>query len=160
MKLLRQVSCLFLLAIALTACQGQGDVGKTVTAAESPTIETPVVPPESGKVTVKGKVISNITKDPLPKTDVRLADVYRQAQGSEEGAYVLDGAFSPGAITDDQGNFVIANVDVKEYVIVVGDPYGQYRVIPDEKGHALIYETKPDQVLDLGELHVDLAPSK
>jgi hypothetical protein len=153
MKFLRQVSIFFLLAILLAACQG--GVSQTATVAE-----TPVAKPETGKVTIKGKVISTITKAPLPKTDVRLADVFRKSEGSDEGAFVLNGAFSPGAVTDEQGIFVINNVDVKEYVIVIGDPYGKYKVIANEKGSARIYETQPDQVMDLGELHVDLEPIK
>lgn len=106
-----------------------------------------------GKATVIGRVISEKTGQPLAHITVRLAEVVRQGN---EGAFVLDTAFSPGDITDDQGYFRFDNVDAKEYVIVVGDVYTVYKIIPEPSGKARVWKAEPDQVLDVGELRVDL----
>jgi hypothetical protein len=84
---------------------------------------------------------------------VRLAEVARQG---DEGAFVLDTAFSPGDITDDTGHFRFDNVDAKEYVIVVGDVYSVYKIIAEPSGQARVWKAEPDQILDVGELRVDL----
>jgi hypothetical protein len=115
---------------------------------------TPVPQPESGMSTLVGHVQSRVSGEPLGNTPVRLAEVYRQGG---EGAFVLDGAFSPGDITDEQGNFVIENVEAREYVIVVGDVNSQYEIIPDAQGDAKVYTPKPDNILEVGKLEVNLA---
>ncbi len=112
--------------------------------------------PDAGKATVKGKVFSTSENKPYPKAPVWLAEVYRQG---EEGAYVLDHAFSPAAFADDKGFFVISNVEPKEYVIVVGDPDGLYVVIPDDAGRARVWKTEADKILDVGTINVSLSPS-
>ena len=104
---------------------------------------------------VIGRVISEKTGQPLTHTTVRLAEVVRQGN---EGAFVLDTAFSPGDITDDQGYFRFENVDAKEYVIVIGDVYNAYQIISEPSGKARVWKAEPDQVLDVGELRVVLSP--
>ncbi|MEJ2707866.1 MAG: hypothetical protein P8074_09675 [Anaerolineales bacterium] len=114
---------------------------------------TPVAQPESGMTTLMGHVQSRSGGEPLANVPVRLAEVYRQGG---EGAFVLDGAFSPGDVTDEQGNFVIENVEAREYVIVVGDVNNQYEIIPNAQGDAKIYTPKPDNILEVGDLEVNL----
>lgn len=140
---------LLLAILILTACS------PAVATTPAPTIPTELLTdkPENGKATLVGKVISIIDGTPMQNTVVRLAEVYRQG---EEGAFVLDGAYSPGDITDEQGRFSIQNVDVKEYVIVVGDVYDKYQIIADQDDNAKIFQAIQDEVLDVGELEVDL----
>jgi hypothetical protein len=114
---------------------------------------TPVAQPEAGKTTLVGSVESKANGEPVGNVPVRLAEVYRQGG---EGAFVLDGAFSPGDITDEQGNFVIENVDVREYVIVVGDVNSNYEIIPNAEGDAKVFNPQPDDVLEVGKLEVNL----
>lgn len=76
---------------------------------------TPPAQPEPGMATVTGRVISENSGLPLSDTIVRLAEVVRQ---EDEGAYVLDVAFSPGTDSDGEGFFIFENVDAYEYVIV------------------------------------------
>jgi hypothetical protein len=108
---------------------------------------------ESGKSSVSGRVLSSTTSLPLASVSVRLAQVYRQ---SDDGAFLLDGARSPGALTDEVGHFEIVNIAAAEYVIVVGDIYGEHRIVAEPSGQAKVWITNPDQELDVGDLAVDL----
>ena len=116
---------------------------------------TPPDQPESGMATVTGRVISENSGLPLADTIVRLAEVVRQG---DEGAYVLDVAFSPGTDSEGEGFFIFENVDPLEYVIVVGDVYEIYKVMADEDGKARTWITVKDEILNVGELIVDLSP--
>ena len=139
----------FILTLVLLAgCRGAKDKTPAGQA-------TPIPEPDAGKTTVTGKVISTPLNQPYPKAAVWLAEIYRQGG---DGVYVLDHAFSPAAYADDNGVFVIANADAKEYVIVVGDPEGIYEVIPDETGRARVWMTEGGKILDVGELSVSLSP--
>jgi hypothetical protein len=111
--------------------------------------------PAQGKATMAGRLLSAQTKKPIGQMAVRLAEVYRQG---EEGAYVLDGASSPGAFTNDQGEFVIPNVDPKEYVIVAGDPYASNDVVKETSGKPKPWTMVTDQVLNVGDVQVTLQP--
>lgn len=116
--------------------------------------------PEAGKATIIGRVISRSTESPFVNVPVRLAEVYRQEGGEEnEGAFVLDDAFSPGALTDEYGRFIFKNVEPKEYVIVVGNVSASaYEIIPDPSGRARVWDIPADQVFDVGDLRVELGP--
>lgn len=117
--------------------------------------ELVVETPEQGKATITGRLLSAKTRTPLAQTAVRLAEVYRQG---EEGAYVLDGSSSPGAYTNAQGEFVIPNIDPKEYVIVAGDPYASNDVVKEAAGKPKPYSVAVNQVLNVGTVEVDLVP--
>jgi hypothetical protein len=82
-----------------------------------------------------------------------LAEVYRQ---DGEGAFVLDGARSPGAITDPQGHFLIPEIEPVEYVVIIGDVFGEYVILDQPNGEAQVWTAEADQILDLGVLEVAL----
>lgn len=149
-KLMIGMTGLFLLLALLVSCRGKGS---TPGAANGN--NTPVAQPEDQKGTVTGNVISTTTNKPYPKVPVWLAEVFRQ---DGNGAYVLNLASSPAVYADDNGAFVIANVDPKDYVIVVGDPEGQYVVIPDDSGKARVWNVEAGKILDVGTLDVSLSP--
>ena len=149
-KLLIGMTGIFLLLALLVSCRGNGN---TPGAADGK--NTPVPQPADQKGTVTGNVISTTTNKPYPKAPVWLAEVYRQ---DGKGVYVLDHAFSPAVYADDRGVFVIANVDPKEYVIVVGNPDGEYVVIPDDSGKARVWNVEAGKILDVGTLDVSLTP--
>lgn len=166
MKYKLSLAILGLLAILLAACStGAGPaqvpsgtaVSVAATSALPAATNAPGVAaagkPEAGKATVVGRVLSKQTGAPLTGTTVRLAEVTRQG---DEAVYVLDGANSPGAITGGDGRFAMSNIVAREYVMVIGDPYGKYVVIPDESNRAKVWNAPADQVLDVGELQVDL----
>lgn len=153
--------------LVLAACQSQAPTvtnptqlvptAQLLAATQPEQAPTPSVTAKAGSATVKGRVLDQKTKQPLVNTIVRLADVYKQADG--QGAYVLDAAFSPGTRTDSQGYFEFTNVDAKTYVIIVGDVYDVYKVVQNSSGTPKTWNTTADQVLDAGELDIDLTPS-
>jgi hypothetical protein len=130
--------------------QGQANTAQ-INAAVAPT-------PESGKSTVIGRILSTQTGQPMTETTVRLAEVYREG---DQAAFALSGAQSPGAITDANGNFVMANIEAREYVLIVGNVDGQHVVWPESPGSddARIWNALADQVLDIGQIDVDLPQS-
>jgi hypothetical protein len=142
------VIILILLSLTLSACAQPAINAPTATPTK---VQLPA--PQSGKATLIGKVISLRDGLPIANTVVRLAEVYRQG---DEGAFVLDGAYSPGDITDEMGSFAIENVDAKEYVIVVGDVYDKYQIIADPNDDAKVFLAVENEILDIGELEVDL----
>jgi hypothetical protein len=101
---------------------------------------------------VTGKIISTISNKPI-KTMVWLAEVHQQG---DQGAYVLNAASSPGIYTDEKGIFVLANIDPREYVIVVGDPEGQNEAITDSSGKPKVWNITANLIYDTGELKVGL----
>ena len=109
--------------------------------------------PENGKSTLVGKVVSKGNGEPVPNVPVRLAEVYLEGG---EGAYVLDGAFSPGDVTDENGDFLIENVDLKGYVIIVGDIMDKYEVIVKEDGKPRVWSFPADEIYQVPTLEVDL----
>lgn len=154
------------LIVLLTGCQVTPPVEKGETPGVTPssievvpagtsTASVPGGEPEAGKSTVTGQVITEKTNLPLTNIVVRLAEVHRDG---DEGAFLLDTAFSPGDITDEAGYFTFENIEPGEYVLVVGnvEVYGGYVIIPEESGRPLVYNFETDQVTDLGKLIVDL----
>jgi hypothetical protein len=111
--------------------------------------------PQAGKATIVGRVIVRTSKEPVASVAVRLAQVYRE-EGGDDGAFALDDAFSPGGVTDPEGHFRIENVEANEYVIVVGDVRTQYEIIPDSSGKPRVWDLEADQILDTGDIAVDL----
>ncbi len=88
---------------------------------------------------------------------VRLARVYWNAEKTD-GAVVLDGAASPGAITDEGGNFFFSNIDSADYAIVVGDVEASSLTVAKPDGGAYVFSTTPGQILDVGVLELPHAP--
>jgi hypothetical protein len=144
------ITALTLLAAVLVACNNQTAPNQV----ERSSI-TSVATPEVGKGTVIGQIISTETGEPLTNTIVRLPEVYREG---EEMAFALDGANSPGAITDEMGMFAMSNIEAREYVLMIGDIYGVHVVVPepDNSDKARVWKLPEGEILDLGEIRVDL----
>lgn len=113
-----------------------------------------IVSPLAGKATVHGLVISAETGKPLNNTPVRLAEVYRQ--GNSDPVYVLNTASSPGGMTNNDGDYVIANIDAREYVMFIGDPAYSYAIIKDSSGKEKIWKMNENQVMNMGAFTVTL----
>jgi hypothetical protein len=109
--------------------------------------------PEAEKTSVTGRVLSSETGEPITNILVRLARVVRDG---DRAAFVLEDAHSPGGMTDENGYFIVPNVDPLEYVLVVGDVYGVYQIVEDEDGRAKPWPTTVGEVVDVGDLEVDL----
>ncbi len=111
--------------------------------------------PQAGLASVYGEVIDARTRRPIPSVAVRLAEVYR-SDSRDEGAFVLDDAFSPAALTDEQGRFVIENVTPQEYIVIVGDINISYAIITTASGDAEVWDLSHNTVSDIGTLEVIL----
>jgi len=151
---MKKVYLIVVLALVLLL----GACSTTEVATEVATEEIPPPPtPEAGMATVTGRVYSDETGEPLPGAIMRLAETVRPEEGGgENDVFVLDLAFSPGTRTDESGVFVFENVDPMEYVVVVGDVERTYVVIPDETGKPATWIALPNEILDVGSLHVSL----
>jgi hypothetical protein len=168
MKRIHATICSMLMLVLLAACSTAPEPAQVAPtnapaavaptgapAAAAPTGgSTEVGKPEAGKATIVGRVVSKQTGAPLVGKPVRMAEVTRQG---EEAIYVLDGGSSPGAETDAQGRFVMTNIIAREYVLVIGDPIGEYYVVQDDATRAKVWNATADQILDVGEQKVDLA---
>lgn len=136
-----------LILLIPTACQPSPTIQ---TQSEPPTVPTP----EPGSASVAGRVLALADQSPMPDTIVRLAEVHRDG---DQGAYVLDMAFSPGTRTDANGYFVFPSVEAREYVIIVGDVEWLYDVISETDGLPKVWQADPNQVLSTGDLLVELS---
>lgn len=109
-------------------------------------VENEVVAPAADRATITGVVFSERTDKPMVAVPVRLAEVYYEG---ERGAFVLDGAQSPGATTDNNGRFVFVDMEPKDYVIVIGNAEtNDYTIVPDEAGNARIWTAVAGEILD------------
>jgi hypothetical protein len=100
--------------------------------------------------------ISDQNPGPLPGTEIRLAKAYWN-EDRTDGAFVIDETTSPITITDDNGKFAFTAIEARDYVIVIGDLYGQNVIFANADGSARIYTTELGSSLDVGVLQVDLA---
>lgn len=145
------ITLLMFLMILIIGCQSE--INSTPGLVEKDT--TPTSTLEADKGGVRGRLLSNQTNEPLGKIGIRLAEVVRQG---EEAAFVLDTAFSPAAVTDENGDFVIMNVPPMEYLIVVGNVeiYQGYEILQDSSGKPYTYQVKSGEILEIGTLGVNL----
>jgi hypothetical protein len=153
MKFRALAAVFFLLVMLLSGCQSQGGPQET------PVPEaTPLPTLEADKGGITGTAISKKTGGVLANTVVRLAEVVRQ---EDQAAFVLDTAFSPGTITDANGKFAFMNVPAVEYVIVIGnvEVYQGYEILQDSTGQANVYIVTAGEILEVGDLEVNLEPA-
>ncbi len=121
----------------------------------SPAKQQIVLPtPEASKGHVTGTIL---TLDGKPYSDysVRLAEVYWQG---EQGAYVLDESFSPGAISDKNGAFQVLNAPEGEYVLILGQAMQTYQAVTDANGILMRVTVKAGETVDLGTIKFDYVP--
>ncbi|MBK9052244.1 MAG: carboxypeptidase regulatory-like domain-containing protein [Chloroflexi bacterium] len=119
-----------------------------------PTSEPVAVTLTPGLTAITGLVVSP-DNAPLGNTEVHLANVAWN-EDKTQGAFYMDTATSPVTVTAQNGVFYFANVTPTDYVIVIGDLYGQNVLISNPDGTARIFTPIADQALDVGLLEVDL----
>jgi hypothetical protein len=156
-----------LIIMSLTACSSPAPNSSPLASPLSP-IATPRVTfsspeiritPLPDKAAMQGRVIvsSGLTQTPLGNMVVRLAKVYWNADKSD-GAVVLDGAASPGAITNEEGEFFFSSIEAADYAVVIGDAEASSITVSKPDGSAKVFTTVIGQVLDVGVLEVPRAP--
>ncbi len=112
------------------------------------------------KATVTGILLSSKNNTPLTDTVVRLAEVYYsdnvQAEEKTGGVYALDNAFSPSAITDSEGHFTFTDIEARDYVLMVGDIFGNWALALNEtKEKPEVWSAVERSITDIGEIYVD-----
>ena len=113
-----------------------------------------VIPPTSGKTTVTGIVISEYTNEPMVNVPIFLAETFYEG---DSAAFVLDGAFSPTALTDSEGRFAFVDIAPGGYVLVIGNPeVTDYEIIANEDQKPRVWTVEVDQIEDLGNIITDL----
>lgn len=158
-------------APAPPAAQASTPTAEPPTAQVSPLSagESPLSAPESplsapgaiapGKALVVGRLFSQETGLPLNRSVVRLAEVYcpegtKDEDKSEECFWALDNAYSPSTFTDETGRFEFADVDARDYVVMVGDYVTRYAFMEDAQDKPIIVTALADVVTDVGEHYV------
>jgi hypothetical protein len=167
----RKYAFLAVLLIVMTSCADDQNSEITLDATKSntsaPDGETPDAPtsiaddlatisPSESRIAGTLFSISEQSQGPLQETEVRLAKVHWN-DDQTEGAFVIDETADPVAISDDDGKFTFTKLEARDYVIVVGDLYGQNIIISNTDGSARIFKTLLGESLDVGVLQVDLA---
>ena len=146
----RRFQILGMLLIALLAgCAGQPAPAPAPSEANRPPIPTP----SSGATVVAGQAVGNTTQAPIKKTSVYLAKVYWD-KDHKNAAFAVDLAHSPVTTTDQNGFFTFNLVEPSEYVLVVGDYYGNNEAVRDKNGDAQIYKPEAGKALDVGVVQV------
>lgn len=133
-------------------------VVRSVEATAEPIPTRPPVPTSApDAASVVGWVVAADTKSPraLAGMPVRLARVFWNEDKSD-GAFVLEGATSPSALIQEDGYFFFQNVAPADYVIVVGDPFGQNAIIMEPNGKARVITVEAGKTFDVGRLEVTL----
>jgi hypothetical protein len=144
MMKIRYLLCALILMLALSACS---------TAQVTPQKSGPTAPaPKSGTTAVTGRVLSSKTGLPLVEEPVRLAEVFY-----DDGVplFLLDAAFSPATLSDANGYFAFNDIEPKEYVLTVGEFFATWAP-HKEGGEAKVFKLEADQVIDVGEIKVDI----
>jgi hypothetical protein len=167
----RKFAFLAVLLIAVTSCtddqdseitpeptksDGSAIEGETPADATVTPVDLATISPSESRITGSLFSIAEQNQGPLQDSEVRLAKVYWNDEQSE-GAFVIDETTDPATISDDEGIFAFAKLEARDYVIVVGDLYGQNVIIANSDGSARIFKTQLGETLDVGVLQVDLA---
>lgn len=121
----------------------------------APVAQEVVLPtPEAQKGHVTG-IIQSTDGKPYAGFSVRLAEVYWQG---EQGAYVLDESFSPGAISDENGAFQVLNAPEGEYVLIISQPLQTYQAVTEADGKLKRITVKAGETLDLSTVKFNYVP--
>lgn len=150
---------LLALVVACTYSVQQTNLHRTTTPSAPTSLVSPLslpnVSPLPHRAGLTGQLISVSRSAPLTNTTVRLARVFWDEQHTD-GVYVLEGARSPSDVTDENGFFVFVDVHPGDYVMIVGDIYGDHVVISNPDGSARIFTLREGEVMELGQLRVTL----
>ena len=142
---------LVVLAFLLSAC-GAANNNENNATRESVVV---TLAPDLAGITGQAISISGGQREPLVATEVRLAYIAWNEDKSD-GAFYQDDATSPITITNEAGFFTFSNIEVRDYVIVIGDLFGVNVPLANPDGSAQIFTPTVGQILDVGVLEVDI----
>jgi hypothetical protein len=161
------VQAIFAVLFVLAACDMGG--GEPTTAAQlgsplpvqiSPLAAESLPTPNVGKSSVAGRLIDLATGEPIRNQNLSLPAVLCAPGVAEEDKrqecfYMIDEAFDPSALTDDDGNFIFRDIPAGEYVMLIGSLMTENVILLDELGRPIIWEATPDMVVELGDIVVE-----
>lgn len=146
-------------ALVLSACQPVDPKSPTQASQTEESLPTStsvvnnlpvVIAPSDDMTVVCGRVV-RADGTPLGNLNIRLAEVYYGEPGSE-GAFVLNTASSPSAMTNEDGSFCTAEIVVTDYILVVGNPEENYEIYSGDGAKAMVWSPVAGEVLELGEI--------
>ncbi|WP_297630594.1 hypothetical protein [Caldilinea sp.] len=117
-------------------------------------------PTEEDFASLRGRLISKTTGQPLANAIVRLAEVYCPEGTAPEDKetdcfWALSNAFSPSTFSDANGYFQFNNVEARDWVVLIGDMMTIYTFITQgDQDKPIIWTTTPGQLLDIGQHEV------
>ncbi len=118
-----------------------------------PFLDSGLPTPASSDVAVVGGVL---VRDGYPgDTKLQLARVIRSEDGTPLIASAGDKT-SPTTVTDEYGQFVFTDVPPDTYGLVLVTPLGSV-LFRDDTGANLLFDVEAGEVLDIGEIHTDIA---
>ncbi|MFN3331470.1 MAG: hypothetical protein ACK47M_03015 [Caldilinea sp.] len=131
-----------------------------LTAPISPLAAPDAALPEAGKAAITGRLIDLATGAPLRDQNLSLPAVLCAPGVAEEDKreqcfYMVDEAFDPSALTDDEGNFIFQNIQAGEYVMLVGSLMTENVILKDELNRPIIWKAITDTVVALGDIVVE-----
>jgi hypothetical protein len=169
-RLLSAMISIAVLSIVVAAC-GAGGPGLRIpflSSSETPTAQPtqpeaiatlPPIQLTPTRAAIVGQVVTTDggVRKPYAQAAVRLGPVHWN-QDKSQGAFVFEGTVGPVATSNADGRFAFANVPPGDYVIMVGDPMGEYEIISESDGKAKMYPAPAGKPLDVGTIEVKLAP--
>jgi hypothetical protein len=119
----------------------------------------PVPASKPGTGTITGRLISLTTGMPLNHEVVRLGEVtcyegVKPENIRSECVWMLFNAASPSAFTDENGYFVFNDLELKKYIVIVGDVQGKNVQLKDEDG-PFMWDALADEIVDVGEYQIE-----
>ncbi|HHY54755.1 MAG TPA: hypothetical protein GYA08_04895 [Chloroflexi bacterium] len=129
----------------------------------------PEVTPGAETGVLMGRIVTTYDQQPriMAGTSVRLGTIFWNTSNTDgasatptaeaDGVFVIEGGSSPGALTDDNGIFVIENLSPGEYVMAVGDLIGMHEfILAENHDDARVFKVEAGAVLNVGTIEVNL----
>ncbi|MDY6895134.1 MAG: hypothetical protein SVO01_06945 [Thermotogota bacterium] len=107
--------------------------------------------PKANSMVIHGKLMSNETNQILPDIELRLATIIPVNPGT--GYIVSTNEDSPKTYTNDNGEFLFADIDPDDYVLILNTPFNSYPIVDIDDNHIEIY-AGVENLIDLGTVYV------
>lgn len=147
MKILKFLLISLLTLIILSSCQ------KSNTLLKKPDVGIEI---PNNKAAITGYIVRGKKSEPMVGMVIRLGEVIWN-DDKTDGSFIIDGANSPSTITDEQGFFILNNLDENDYVLILGNLEESPTVVvqKDNKEKAEIFSPKLNKDLFVGNLNLD-----
>lgn len=166
MKNVKYLLLLWLISYILAACNqfntAPADLYKSPLFNTSPTaistvfVPTPIPTPFIGKGSVTGRLINNMSGEPIGGIIVYLGTVSPfKIENDESYIITVLPSSSPSALTDNYGYFTFLNIDPGVYAMVIWLPEKSWIVSAPDTGKNILVEVKAGKITILGDLFIN-----